>query len=137
MQYVAHVERFDDMRMNKKNVNKIIGFLGLILRCPICNNRYEEQDTEVLKASNAREIDSRILIHSDCGKCKGSVIFSVDIHDQDVFSVGMVTDLTFEDSLKFQEQDSLSADECIAMHELVKADMVDFRGLFKPGGVPL
>ena len=90
--------------MKNYDFKKIIEWLGVILKCPICGTKYNLAKTKVLE-SEQNEIfnEAHILIHSDCAKCKSSVMFNVEIRGPEVFSVGMVTDLTGTDSAKFQK----------------------------------
>jgi hypothetical protein len=41
-------------------------------------------------------------------------------------SVGLVTDLEIQDALRFQAVESLSADDCVAAHELVEHESQAF-----------
>ena len=92
-----------------------------MLRCPICGFKYNLDSTKVIESEQDDSLDeARILIHSDCNRCKSSVMFNVEIHGPEVFSVGMVTDLTHQDSKKFTSKDSISANEVISMHKALK-----------------
>jgi hypothetical protein len=106
---------------------KIVEWLGLILKCPICGYKYNLQKTKVLESEqNEISNEARILIHSDCGKCKSSVMFNVEIRGPEVFSVGMVTDLTGNDSNKFQNLKPIAVNEIIGIHQALKEFKGDF-----------
>jgi hypothetical protein len=113
--------------MKRYDFKKIIEWLGLILKCPICGHKYNLEKTKVLE-SDQNEIfnEAHILIHSDCQKCKSSVMFNVDIRGPEIFSVGMVTDLTGHDSQKFQALNPISANDVLAIHKELKAFKGDF-----------
>lgn len=113
--------------MKKFDFKKVIEWLGYILKCPICGYKYNLNNTQVIDSEQNDAIsEAKILIHSDCIKCKSSVMFNVEIKGPEVFSVGMVTDLTSADSAKFQEKEPISANEIIGMHKALKTFKGDF-----------
>ena len=113
--------------MKNIDLKKIIEWLGLILKCPICNNKYNLDKTKVLESEQDLVYnEARILIHSDCAKCKSSVMFNVEIRGPEVFSVGMVTDLTGTDSNKFKNRAAISPNEVIGIHQAIRNFKGDF-----------
>lgn len=113
------------------DLKKIIEWLGFILKCPICGHKYNLDKTKVLESEqNDIFSEAHILIHSDCQKCKSSVMFNVDIRGPEVFSVGMVTDLTGQDSQKFQKLGPISSNEVLGIHEALKSFKGDFISSF-------
>lgn len=113
-------------KMKRIDFKKVIGWLGFILRCPICGFKYNLDNTQVLESQQTEGGQARILIHSDCVKCKSSVMFNIDIDGPEIFSVGMVTDLTRPDSTKFSRLTPLNADDCIKIHQTLKSFNGDF-----------
>lgn len=117
-----------------KNIDfkKVLAWLGLVLRCPICGTKYNLNQTRVVETSQADgETDTRILMHSDCHKCNSSVMFNIDIAGSDVFSVAVVTDLTAQDSQRFNELAPITTNDCIALHRSLKRFNGDFVKAFK------
>jgi hypothetical protein len=113
--------------MNNLDLNKIMEWLGVMLKCPICSAKYLVEQTKVISSEQFRPFnEARILIHSDCSKCKSSVMFNVEIHGPQVYSVGMVTDLTSADSMKFKDLTKITADELIDLHLSLKKFEGDF-----------
>lgn len=113
--------------MKSFDLKKIAEWLGFILKCPICGHKYNLEKTRILE-SEQNEIQSEawMLIHSDCSKCKSSVMFNVEIRGPEVFSVGMVTDLTSQDSSKFKNLGPIRSNEVIGIHQAIR----DFKGDF-------
>jgi hypothetical protein len=106
---------------------KIIEWLGVFLKCPICGAKYNLEKTQVIDSEqNEFGAEARILIHSDCAKCKSSVMFNVEIRGPEVFSVGMVTDLTGKDSNKFKKLGPIHVNEIIGLHQALKTFKGDF-----------
>lgn len=92
-----------------------------MLKCPICGAKYNLDKTRVIESEqNEMYGEARILIHSDCQKCKSSVIFNVEIRGPEIFSVGMVTDLTGHDSSKFKNKTPISANDVLSIHTEVR-----------------
>ncbi len=107
--------------MKKIDFQKVIAWLSFALRCPVCGYQYNLERTKIIdsKESEANQESQRqasLVVHSDCSKCNSSVVFSISINGPDVFSVGMVTDLTSEDSADFAHMDALAADDVLNMH---------------------
>ena len=101
--------------MKHIDLAKVMGWLGFILRCPICNFKYNLQNIKVLESQeDESNAETRLLIHSDCNKCKSSVMFNIDI------SVAAVTDLTHADTTRFSDFDPLSANDVISIHQSLK-----------------
>src|SRR3989344_5160895 len=113
--------------MKNFDFKKVIEWLGLILKCPICGGKYSLGKTRVVDSEQDEVFNEAwVLIHSDCSKCKSSVMFNVEIRGPEVFSVGMVTDLTGGDSQKFNGLGPIKANDILAIHKELK----EFRGDF-------
>ena len=121
MVYAVCYMFWERSEMKRIDFKKVICWLGFILRCPICGFKYNLDNTQVLESQHGEtDAEARILIHSDCQKCKSSVMFNIDIDGPEIFSVGMVTDLTRRDSTKFSGLTPLNADDCIRIHQTLK-----------------
>jgi len=117
--------------MKPFDFKKVIEWLGFVLRCPICGHKYNLDKTEVIESEQNEPMgEAHILIHSDCSKCKSSVMFNVDIKGPEVFSVGMVTDLTRGDSSKFKNKTPITPNEVIGIHKALKKFNGDFVSTF-------
>jgi hypothetical protein len=109
----------DDM----KNIDfaKVMGWLGFVLRCPICNVKYNLQNIKVLESQQDElNNEARLLLHSECNKCKGTVMFNIDISGSDIVTAAAVTDLTSADSAKFCDYKPLSTNDCITIHQSIR-----------------
>jgi hypothetical protein len=114
--------------MAKYDLTKIIQWLSQILRCPICGHRYNFEKTKIIDSNEmSPTTGGNILVHTDCEKCKSSVVFSIAIDGPEIFSVGMVTDLTSNDTSKFRNSRPISSDDALAMHEFLNSFNGDFR----------
>ena len=109
------------MSMRKVNYQKIMELLSYILHCPVCNNKYTAAQTNIIDAEDAERYEhSSMLVHTDCERCKSSVVFNISLEGPEIFSVGMVTDLTSEDARKFRDQKPIALDEVIEFHNFIR-----------------
>jgi hypothetical protein len=107
--------------MKNIDLKKVINWLGLILRCPVCQQACDLQNTQIVETVHDEPSnEARILIHSNCEKCKSSAMFNIDITGPDVLGVGMITDLTSTDSKKFSSRDPIHINEVINIHKTLK-----------------
>jgi hypothetical protein len=107
--------------MKRFDIKKVMEWLGLVLKCPICGFKYNLENTKIIETEQDELFgEANMLLHSDCTKCKSSVMFNIEIRGPEVFSVGMVTDLTREDSAKFKNSKPISVNEVIGIHKSLK-----------------
>lgn len=112
----------------KHDFKRIIEWLAYILKCPICGYRYNLEQTQIIDSKEHKPaIGANLLVHTDCEHCRSSVVFSIAIDGPEIFSVGMVTDLTSSDTSKFKNSRALSTDDVIAMHQFLKVFDGDFK----------
>jgi hypothetical protein len=119
--------------MNNKrfDIKKVMQWLGVVLKCPICGVKYSLDQTKVIDSEQDEAFgEAKVLIHSECSKCKSSVMFNIEIRGPEVFSVGMVTDLTQQDSARFQGRKPISPNEVIGIHKELKKFNGDFVSFF-------
>lgn len=118
--------------MKRYDYQKMIEWLAFILRCPVCSNKYTADNTSLLERDESPDTqNSGLLVHADCESCNSSVVFSISMDGPELFSVGMVTDLTAEDAKKFAAADKISADEVIDFHKFMRRFDGNFRKVLK------
>jgi len=107
--------------MRETHYQKMIELLSLVLHCPVCGNKYNAENTNLIdRPELEHREDSSLLVHTDCERCKSSVVFSISMDGPEIFSVGMVTDLTGADAQKFKNSSEVSVDEVIEFHEFLE-----------------
>ena len=62
------------------------------------------------------------LLHIQCRKCQHSVLAFVVVNQMGASSVGLLTDLSYEDVLRFRANHPVSIDDVMAVHELFNAN---------------
>lgn len=70
------------------------------------------------------ERDDAHLLHLECRKCGSAVVALVTTSGMGVSSVGLVTDLTSDDVLKFAGSEEVSVDDIIDFHLLLEQPAV-------------
>src|SRR3989338_3029118 len=87
----------------------------LISYCPLCEQSYNPQEARVLG-----EKEDSHLLHIQCGRCSNAIIALVLISPVGVSSVGLVTDLGFNEVHFFKEARPISTDDVIETHHLLQ-----------------
>ena len=90
---------------------KIISF------CPLCKAKQENVAVSILETTEVAR-----LIHLECQKCRSAILALVIMSPSGMNSLGMITDLSAGEALKFKENPSLEVDEILAFHNLLKKD---------------
>ena len=86
--------------------------LKFINRCPICSSVYNASSAKLFSRS-----DQATLVHLTCTNCASYFVAMVLLVGQGVSSVGMVTDLSFNDVKRLYQSEPLTTDEMIEAHE--------------------
>ncbi len=89
--------------------------LKIIGHCPICNDRYDSANAQLFA-----QRESANLVHITCKKCASNFIAMIVNMNNGLSSVGMVTDLNFDDAKKIYKTSPITVDEIISGHEFLK-----------------
>lgn len=95
--------------------------MKIISRCPLCDNQSDKIDTHILGDNG----ESRLL-HLRCQKCSNSILALVLVSPGGVSSLGLLTDLTFEDVRRFKAGNSVTIDDVIRIHEVLENSGLTF-----------
>jgi hypothetical protein len=94
--------------------------LKIITTCPVCATRYNPIEARVL----ADKGDGHLL-YIKCSQCHAAVLAVVMASQVGVSSIGLVTDLSSEDIVKFLPAQPISSDDVISLYQsLVKHKVV-------------
>ena len=93
--------------------------LKLISYCPLCNMQYNPLSAKILD-----ERDDAHLVHVECRRCGSLIVALVLTGGIGISSVGLVTDLTSDDVLKFKDVGSVQMDDVIELHSLLEEDQL-------------
>jgi hypothetical protein len=102
--------------MSRKNTSQFWDDgLKLVSFCPLCEAHYNPMEAQIVG-----EADDSHLLHITCRKCQNSIIALVLISSGGVSSVGLVTDLNFDDVLKFRDAADISDDDVLEAHGMLE-----------------
>lgn len=91
--------------------------LKLIAHCPLCNTQYNPMMAKILE-----EREDAHLMHVECRKCGSSIVALVLAGGLGVSSVGLITDLTSEDVVKFKNTRDVRSDDVIELHAILERE---------------
>lgn len=95
--------------------------LKFISRCPVCNENYNLEGAKLVE-----EKDNACLIHLTCGKCQGYFLTMVLNFSHGLSSVGMITDLNYNDAQRIYRSVPLTLDEVLNTHQLIEKNNFNF-----------
>lgn len=82
--------------------------LKFINKCPICGAVYARERAQVISQEAAAN-----LVHISCDACRGNFLALIVVSDRGISTVGIVSDLTFDDAGKVHNAEPISIDELI------------------------
>lgn len=93
----------------------------LALSCPLCEHGYEPYQARIV-----RNHDDMQLWYVVCTNCLHGIMLMVTLTEYGVNSVGIVTDMTGDDLVRFEQQSSITSDDCLALHSALTASSDQF-----------
>ncbi len=100
------MESPDSMRRTSQQLNP---------QCPICSQRYDIQHVNILRENN-----QGVLSHFSCKNCSASFIAAIVETPFGHMASGLLTDLGADEVLKFAEQDVITNDDVLEVHEMLE-----------------
>jgi len=86
--------------------------LKIISNCPVCDSRNFPSQIKVLQ-----EKDNSHLLYVQCRRCKSRVIVLITAHQNGISSVGLLTDLSSDEVLKFSTQEPINHDDVLELYD--------------------
>ncbi len=99
--------------------------LKLVTYCPLCETKHSSTEAKVLD-----ENDGAKLVHIQCKKCSASVVAVVFQNALGMSTVGVVTDLTSTDVLKFREHENVNSDDVLNALDRLRKEKYDMAKIF-------
>ncbi len=103
--------------MSKKSSDIYNDGLKLVSYCPVCETRYNPMEAQML--GNDGETH---LLHVRCQSCHNSVLALVLVNQVGASSVGLLTDLSHEDVMRFKDNGVVSVNDVIDLHAFLEHD---------------
>jgi len=91
----------------------------LITHCPVCNVRFDPLEARVVKeGKNAH------LVYIKCRSCQAAILAVIIANNLGISSVGLITDLSSDEVLKFETAETISCDDVIEVHQFLSQEKV-------------
>jgi len=88
--------------------------LKLVSFCPVCETRYNPMEARLLAEQGETH-----LLHIQCRKCRHSILALVLVNHVGASSVGLLTDLSYEDVFRVKEAQAVTLDDVIEVHRFL------------------
>ena len=85
--------------------------LRLVSYCPLCEAEFNPMEARVLGEDGEAH-----LLHVRCRACSNAVLALVLVTKAGVSSIGLVTDLSYDDVVKFRQGGRVVTDDVIDVH---------------------
>jgi hypothetical protein len=80
--------------------------------CPACSTSFD-----VLHAKVIETYPDAHLVHFTCDKCRNALLAVVALSSDATQTVGLLTDLSYEDVLRFSKMQMISIEDVVDAHE--------------------
>jgi hypothetical protein len=89
--------------------------MHFVSRCPFCSAEYDLDGAKVIG-----EEDDATVVHVNCSECESSIVAVVAMSGLGIVSLGLVTDMTADDTKRFFGSNGISSDELLSIYELLQ-----------------
>jgi len=87
--------------------------MHFVSRCPFCSAEYELEGAKIIG-----EEDDSTMVYVTCSECESSIVAIVAMSGLGIVSLGLVTDMTAEDTKRFIGGQNVTSDELLSIYEL-------------------
>jgi len=91
--------------------------MQLVTRCPFCSAEYDLDGAEVIGEEN-----DATMVYITCSECESSIVAIVAMSGLGIVSLGLVTDMTAEDTKHFAKTTPVTSDDILSIYELLAKD---------------
>lgn len=89
--------------------------MQLVTRCPFCSAEYDLDGAQVIGEEN-----DATMVYITCSECESSIVAIVAMSGLGIVSLGLVTDMTVEDTKRFTKEKHLTSDDLLEVYELLE-----------------
>ncbi len=100
--------------LNKKQPHSWRDALKFVGSCPVCHREYDPEAARLFAKNNNAN-----MVHINCGHCKSAMMFMIMVLGQGLSSVGMLTDLSFDDARKLYGAEAMTLDEVLEGYQFI------------------
>ncbi len=101
--------------------------MRVVTRCPFCSADYNLDSAQVIGEEN-----DATMVYVACSECESSIVAVVAMSGLGVVSLGLVTDMTAEDTKRFVGASSMTSNDLLSIYELLKDQGVSVKKLTEP-----
>jgi len=83
-----------------------------VIYCPLCNKEYAPSNLQVVEQAG-----ETILAHSHCPVCAGAVLSLLYKDFMGITLLGLVTDLSYDDTMRFKDTEAVDEEEVLNLYE--------------------
>lgn len=80
--------------------------------CPVCTTVFEHEHIKTVEST-----ESSHVLHTTCVMCHNSLIFFIGSTQLGLGLIGMMSDLVYEDSVRFRHREALTEDMVIECYQ--------------------
>jgi len=91
--------------------------MQLVTRCPFCSAEYDLDGAQVIGEEN-----DATMVYITCSDCESSIVAIVAMSGLGIVSLGLVTDMTAEDTKTFTEGKPVTSDDLLEIYETLEKD---------------
>lgn len=88
--------------------------MHFVSRCPFCSAEYDLDGAKVIA-----EEDESTVVYVTCSECESSIVAVVAMSGLGIVSLGLVTDMTPDDTKRFFGAGQISSNELLTMYEIL------------------
>jgi hypothetical protein len=88
--------------------------MQLVTRCPFCSAEYDLDGAQVIGEEN-----DATMVYITCSECESSIVAIVAMSGLGIVSLGLVTDMTVEDTKRFMKEKHVTSDEFLNIYEIL------------------
>lgn len=89
--------------------------MHMVTRCPFCSAEYDLDGAQVIGEEN-----DATMVYITCSECESSIVAIVAMSGLGIVSLGLVTDMTMEDTKRFIGTTQVTSNELLDVYELLE-----------------
>lgn len=88
---------------------------NFVSRCPFCSAEYDLDGAKVIG-----EEDDSTMVYVTCGECESSIVAIVAMSGLGIVSLGLVTDMSEEDTKRLIKEKPVTGDDMLQLYEMLQ-----------------
>jgi hypothetical protein len=115
----------ENSKDNKKNDLELSP--SYLRACPVCSKGNKKNKLKVVDSG-----EGKMYLHLTCLNCLSSILISASYSEMGITYVGVMSDLSFEDAIKFKDKEVFCADDVLYFYkELQKKNQLEKKLIYQ------